>query len=121
MKTDHILWNPSNLVHAGWFVVCVLALHWPAAAHADGFPDVVPTPPSAACEGPVRSRSAFPQSAPVAPVVPKSESIEQRSPEKAPSRAADGADDLILCACLSIEDIPLHDAIVSRLKLRAHA
>ncbi len=124
MKTDQMLWNPSNLVRAGWCAVWILALHWPVAAHANGLPDAVQMPSAEACEGLARLRTACPPGAPVAPLapaVPEAESTEPGSPEPLPSQAVDGVDDQILCACMSIEEIPLHDAIVYRYKLRAHA
>jgi hypothetical protein len=121
MKTDHTRWNPSTLVRAGWCTVFVFALHGPLAARADGLPDAASTPPAAACDGTAGSRTVCPQGAPVAPAVPETGSSGLRSPEQAPGRVSDGAIDLILCACLSIKDIPLHDAIVDWHRLRAHA
>lgn len=120
MKTDHIHWNSSTLVRAGWCTFCVLALHGPVLGRADGLPDAAPSPSAAACDGTVGSRSACPQGAPVAPAVPEAGSTGPRSPEQAPGRATDDANNLILCACLSIEDIPLHDAIVYLHRQRPH-
>ena len=120
MKTNHTHWNSSTLVRAGWCTVCFLAFHGPVLGRTDGLPDAVPSPPAAACNGAVGSRSACPRGATVAPAVPEAGSTGPRSPEQAPGRAADDANDLILCACLSIEDIPLHDAIVYLHRQRPH-
>jgi hypothetical protein len=121
MKTNCIPWNSSSLVRAAWCTVWILALHWPMVGHAGGLPGAVPTPPAALNEGPERVRSDCPWGPPVAPAVPAAGSTEPGSTEKVPGQSADGVGDPILCACLSIEDLPNHDLLVYRDKQHARA